>query len=91
MIFFLHGEDSYSANQKLKQIKKKFQKDIDPSGININVLDGENLDLEKFNSISSQGGFLVKKRLLIVKNLLLSKPGTEIAKNLLELIVSLRK
>jgi len=86
MIFFLHGEDSYSANQKLKQIKKKFQKDIDPSGININVLDGENLDLEKFNSISSQGGFLVKKRLLIVKNLLLSKPGTEIAKNLLELI-----
>jgi len=86
MIFFLHGEDSYSANQKLKQIKEKFQKEVDPSGININVFDGDNFDLEKFNSISSQGGFLVKKRLLIVKDLVLSKPKAETAESLLELL-----
>jgi len=86
MIFFLHGEDSYSANQKLKQIKEKFQREVDPSSININVFDNDNFDLEKFNSISSQGGFLVKKRLLIVKDLLLNKPKAETAENLLELI-----
>lgn len=82
MIFFLYGEDSYSAQQKLKQIKDKFQKEIDPSGINISVFNGTNFELEKFNATCSQGGFLVKKRLIIVKDVLLSKPNQETAENL---------
>lgn len=86
MIFFLHGEDSYSAQEKLKRIKEKFQKEIDPSGININVFAGENFEVEKFNTTASQGGFLVKKRLIIVKNLLTSKPNQDTAESLSDLL-----
>ncbi|MBI3627096.1 hypothetical protein HY224_03555 [Candidatus Uhrbacteria bacterium] len=46
MIFFLHGADTYRSRQKLKEIKDKFRKDVDPSGLNITVLDGAKADLD---------------------------------------------
>ncbi len=69
MLFFLYGEDDYRSNQKLKQIKEKFIKDVDESGYNIVVLD-ENITVEKFSKEFSQTGFLARKKLIIIKNLL---------------------
>lgn len=86
MIFFLYGDDSYSSAVKLNEIKEKFRREIDPSGINLSVFDAENFDLEKFNSTCSQGGFLVKKRLIIAKNLLINKPNAQLALSLVEII-----
>lgn len=77
MIFFLYGEDDFTSNEKLKQIIAKFKKEVDAAGLNIGYFDGENFNLEKFNSVSSQGGFLVRKRLLVIKNLLLNKTSSE--------------
>jgi DNA polymerase-3 subunit delta len=47
--------------------------------------------LEKFNSASAQGGFLVSKRLIIVKNLLSGKVKKDLAEQLIELLERLKK
>ncbi|MFA6304592.1 MAG: DNA polymerase III subunit delta [Patescibacteria group bacterium] len=91
MIFFLYGQDSYRAHQKLLKIKEKFKKEIDPSGINTITFSGEDFDLGKFNSASMQAGFLVPKRLVIIKNLLLAKPIKNVAEQLSEMLLRLKK
>jgi DNA polymerase-3 subunit delta len=86
MFIFLYGEDTYRSSQKLREIKGNFTAKTDPSGINIITFEGDNFDLEKFNNAAAQGGFLVSKRLIIVKNLLLSKVGKGLVDQLLELL-----
>jgi len=90
MIFFLYGHDSYRSKEKLEQIKTKFKNEIDEKGFNIITLTGDDFDLEKFNSAAVQSGFLTSKRLIIVKNLLLSKPNKDLADQLLELLKKLK-
>ncbi|MBU1130846.1 DNA polymerase III subunit delta [Patescibacteria group bacterium] len=90
MFIFLYGEDSYRSGQKLKEIKNNFKEKTDPSGLNIAVFEDENFDLEKFNSAAGQSGFLVAKRLIIIKNLLLNKPAKELAESLVELLDRLK-
>lgn len=89
MFIFLYGDDSYRSSQKLKEIKKNFKEKTDPSGINIVTFEGDEFDLEKFNNAASQSGFLVTKRLIIIKNLLLSNPSKELADGLVELLTQL--
>ncbi|MBU1036699.1 DNA polymerase III subunit delta [Patescibacteria group bacterium] len=91
MIIFLYGEDIYNSQQKLKEIKEKFIAKTDPSGINIFTLEGDKFDLEKFNSAAGQTGFLVSKRLLIIKNLLSNKLSKETVETLKDLITDLKK
>ncbi|MCX6785847.1 MAG: DNA polymerase III subunit delta [Candidatus Komeilibacteria bacterium] len=91
MFIFLYGEDSYRSTQKLQEIKESFIKKTDPSGLNIIVFEGDDFNLEKFNSAAAQGGFLVSKRLIIVKNLLSGKVKKDLAEQLLELLERLKK
>ncbi len=81
MLFFLYGEDDYSSKEKLEQIKTKFIKDVDESGYNIVVLEGD-IKVENFAKEFFQGGFLSSKKLIIIKNLLQQKAD----KNLLEVV-----
>ncbi len=90
MFLFLHGEDSYRSQKKLNEITAKFKEKTDPTGININTFYGKDFDIEKFNTASSQSGFLVTKRLIIVKNLLTSKPKKDLAGQLTELLKNLK-
>jgi len=90
MFIFLYGADSYRSAQKLKEIKENFKEKTDPSGINLVTFSGENFDLEKYNNAACQSGFLVTKRLIIVKNLLLNKPNKELTDGLIELISRLK-
>jgi len=89
MFIFLYGQDSYRSSQKLTEIKQNFIEKTDPSGINIVCLTAEDFSLEKFNGAASQSGFLVAKRLIIVKNLLTKKPLKETADDLVELLKKL--
>lgn len=90
MFIFLYGNDTYRSLQKLNQIREKFKKEVDPSGINIVAFDAENFDLEKFNNSATQAGFLVAKRLIIVKNLLQAKLAQELSNNLKGLLNQLK-
>ncbi len=70
MIIFLHGPDSYRSRQRLKFYREGFKKKYDPQGLNIEVLEGEKLKLEEFRNKLGNQGLLVKKRLVIVEELI---------------------
>lgn len=68
MIFLLFGQDSFSLNQKLAQIKEKYLQ-ASP-GTTISIIDGS---LTNFQEILSQAAalpFLSSKRLVIIKNII---------------------
>lgn len=69
MIFFFYGADSYRSYQKVKQLRDKFAQEVDRAGLNIAILDSDNINLEKFNDAVNQQGFLSAKRLIIIKNI----------------------
>lgn len=70
MIIFLHGPDTYRSRQQLKFYKEGFVKKYDPSGLNVVTLDGGKLSFEEFRQACGSVGFLSKKRLVIVENLI---------------------
>lgn len=85
MLIFICGEDSFRSKQKLKALRQKFAEKIDNSQININTLDGEKLDAESFKQAMASGGFLVKKRMVIIENLIEKNKNKQEVKNILNL------
>ncbi|MEK7203332.1 MAG: DNA polymerase III subunit delta [Patescibacteria group bacterium] len=73
MLIFLYGEDSFRSCQKLKELKDKFIRDIDPIENNINVINGETASWQDIGQTISAGSLLVKKRLVIIKEIFSSK------------------
>jgi len=69
MLFFYYGPDSFRAHQKIQAIKNKFKNKIDPSGHNIQQLDGENIGPDDFFQAVSVMGFLADKKLIIIRNI----------------------
>ncbi|MBT6691693.1 DNA polymerase III subunit delta [Candidatus Parcubacteria bacterium] len=76
MLFFYYGEDSFRAHQKIQAIVKKFKDKIDPSGQNIQHLDGETITADDFFKAVSVMGFLADKKLIIIKNIFDNKKLT---------------
>jgi DNA polymerase-3 subunit delta len=68
MILFLYGQDTYRSRKKLDEIKAKFLRDVDPSGLNLTVLDGAKAEISEMRAAASSSPFLAKKRLVILKN-----------------------
>lgn len=85
MLIFICGEDTFRSKQKLKALRQKFAQEIDNSQININFLDGEKLDAESFKQAMASGGFLVKKRMAIIENLIEKNKNKQEVKNILDL------
>lgn len=73
MIFFLYGTDTYRSRQKLKEIKDKFKKEVDPSGLNLMAIDGAKTDLDSVNRAMSAAPFLAKRRMVVVEELFANK------------------
>ena len=69
MLFFYYGPDSFRAQQKIEAIKNKFKEKVDPSGQNVQQLDGENIGPDDFFQAVSVMGFLADKKLIIIKNI----------------------
>jgi len=68
MILFLYGADTYRSKKKLDDIRAKFLRDIDPSGLNLQQFDGERAELDEIRACVCAAPFLVAKRLVIVKD-----------------------
>ena len=73
VLIYLYGEDTFSSRQKLKQLKDKFLKEVDPSGVNLVVLDGEKINIDQFNQAVLSVSFLSRRRMVVIENLLKSK------------------
>jgi DNA polymerase-3 subunit delta len=73
MIIFLYGEDTYRSRQKLKEIKDKFLREVDPGGSSVVAIDGENATMEKINETTGAPSLFTKKRMIIIERLFASK------------------
>jgi len=67
MLLFLYGEDTYRSQRQLSEIRAKFLRDIDGSGLNLVELEGEKTDLGQAASALTASAFLASRRLVIMK------------------------
>jgi len=72
MIIFIYGADTYSSQEKLKQIIEQFQMKRDKESMNVVRLDGTALDFDRLRQETMTQGFLSPKKMIVVKNLLSS-------------------
>lgn len=86
MIIFLFGADTFRSRQKLKEIKDKFLREVDSSGMNMQTLDGKTADFSLIENSLSTMPFLAKKRLVIIENLLAGKLHSKNAKQAVDLL-----
>ena len=84
MIIVLYGTDTYRSSQKLKGLKEKFVREVDPSGLNLIELDGENITVDAFHSAVSSVSFLARKRMVIVTDLITKNKAQTISKDIAE-------
>jgi len=76
MLIFLYGEDTFRSRQKLKELKEKFLREVDPSGNSLNILDGENITLDKINETMGASSLFSKKRMIVVERIFSCKSKT---------------
>ena len=76
MIIFLYGEDTYQSRQKLKQLREKFIREVDPSGSSLTVLNGETVKIKQIGESIGPGALLAKKRMIIIEDLFTNKDQT---------------
>lgn len=88
MIFFLYGPDTFRSRRKLSEIRQKYINEIDKSAINIDVLNGEQLDANTFANAVLTPPFLAKKRLVIVENLLSKNKLAKTEQEIFEIITT---
>lgn len=77
MILFLYGEDTYRSKRKLGEIRAKFLRDVDPSGLNLTELDGEKDGVEEVRSACLTAPFLAPRRLVVLRGALAATKGKE--------------
>lgn len=76
MIIFLYGHDDFRSQQKLKEIKTKFIKEVDNSANSLTTIDGQVSDIKKISDILSARSLLANKRMIIIENIFLNKGKT---------------
>lgn len=67
MILFLYGEDTHRSRRQLDDIRTKYLKDIDPSGLNLTEIDGKKNGVDVMRAACKAAGFLVERRLVIIR------------------------
>ncbi len=73
MLIFLFGSDTFNSHRQLKKMTAKFKAERDPQELNVAVLDCERETPDKIWEQILATAFLAEKRLVVLKNLLLSK------------------
>lgn len=86
-LILMYGEDTFSLQNEVKRWRRAF---IEKHGgdMNLEVFDGENLDMSSFSTSITSLPFLAEKRLIILKNFL-SSNNAESQKVLLEILEKL--
>lgn len=73
MVFLITGPDTYRARQKLRELKDKFLKEVDPSGLNIHTVIGPTLAVEGVRHYLESQPLLARRRFIIFENVLSHK------------------
>ena len=73
MIIFLFGEDDFRSRQKLKQLKEKFTKEIDPGENSFNLIDGSKVEMREIGDVINTSSLFTKKKMTVVENIFSNK------------------
>lgn len=91
MLIFIYGEDSFRSSQRIRQMKEKFRKEVDASGMNIVEIDGEKTKPEEFFQQVKASPFLAKRRMVVIKNLLSKNKSTKFQDEISEWLKTVKK
>jgi len=86
MFTLIYGPTTYLSRQKLNEIRANFIKNIDPSGINLAIFEGEKAQSQDIHKELNSAPFLAPKRLVILRNVLSKNKDSTIEKIILEFI-----
>lgn len=73
MLIFLHGVDSFRQREYLRELKAKFQREVDQFGMSVEELDGEKLAISKLSELAGAVSMFTRKRLIIIDRLFKQK------------------
>lgn len=73
MIIFLHGADSFRSRRFLREIKEKFQREVDADAQSISFIDGASASLSAISEKLNTGSLFVKKRLVVIESIFANK------------------
>ncbi|MDD3435030.1 MAG: DNA polymerase III subunit delta [Patescibacteria group bacterium] len=86
MIIFLYGPDSFRRHQKLQELREHFIKTVDSSAQNVITIDGSTANIKELSEKIGTGSLFVRRRLIIIRDLLKNKNQTTLFSNLLKLL-----
>jgi len=72
MIIFFYGQDTYRSRRKLNEIVERYRK-IHKSGLNLNCLDGGELNFQDFKQEIETTSMFDEKKLIILKDIFPNK------------------
>ena len=78
MIFFIYGQDAYRSRLKKNQLIDKFITEVDPSQMNLEIIDGSSMSYEDFESKASASGFMAKRRMIVINNVICKNKNKKI-------------
>lgn len=84
-MYFLYGQENYFIFQAVSHIKKRVVNESF-EGFNLNYIDGEKIDLSKFEDMTDLLPMMADKRLIIIKDLDLDKFSKNDSKKFLEIV-----
>jgi DNA polymerase III subunit delta len=73
MIIFLYGADTFRSREKLNELKRKFRREVDPSGDSLITIEGETADVSKIDRHISSPSLFVRKRMAVIENIFANK------------------
>lgn len=71
MLIFVYGDDTFRAQEKVKELRAAFQKKFDPTGMNLSVFPPPTGKLEPGEVLQAIGSmpFLSEKRMIVIRDL----------------------
>ncbi len=73
MIIFLYGQNTFSSQQKLQDMRNKFIKDVDSGRDSVKDLDGATTSLQEISQAVGSSSLFSDKRLVIIRNISANK------------------
>ncbi len=69
MIIFIFGDDDFRGKEKVEELKRRFLKEVDPSGSSLSVIDGKEASMIEVSEKCGTSSLLVSKRMIVIEDL----------------------
>lgn len=73
MVLFLYGENNFATREYLHQVIDQFKQKVDPQGLNITIISGQDLTIDNWRSVTTDSNLLSPRRLIVIEDLLINR------------------